>query len=655
MKIFISYSNPDVEMALLWEGLLTQCGYEVARDDNFLEAGDDLPDAIKKEIKSSDHVIVLWSRSSVESEWVRAEAHLAYKLKKFRPFIIDEISSEDIPLPFNRRVSPRISNPEKQVDSILRNFEASDSRQVCHSFSVDFERIKSPERLSTLVVLAEPLKGSKYDPTLLHVDVRRALRRRPQELLTAAKLLLEQAAPLPTGSEAPRRIEMVDLPERLDVAGCFRSWTELERSIELVCRADVAVFDLTGLQPGVLFLLGIRAVARRGVTICTVGDRELGFDADLPFNLQLVNVSGHRRARTQSRAEQPHQVLARKILSGLQDLAERRDYLDLPAFSAIRSLARPTRLSGTGGGAQHLEITYGREILVLNSFDEKFSLDVWPSFKSSLEEAVMEHWRIDPDEADAAEATLTSGGDYEEPHLKRLLEPYKSRLVMQTLYEAIRFTQMCVVDWTDFRPNVMYELGVRVAVHRLGAVSVASKGSLQMTTLRHVADMAARFEPIAYDPSGVATEPFGQMVSRFIEAQQSAVPERDIYSFVGRSIGDTLDADNHSVVDELLDSAYQLSSVSDMAGETNILFQEPNKRLAGLHEQAAMERQIAAWLYIDRRYEPETILGAPTLRTHYAGQTARKIIRRIERTDKSLAKYMRERINRLASRDGGTA
>jgi hypothetical protein len=45
--------------------------------------------------------------------------------------------------------------------------------------------------------------------------------------------------------------------------------------LRAVCRADIAIFDVTGggttgIEPGVMLLLGVRAVARRGVSICSV-------------------------------------------------------------------------------------------------------------------------------------------------------------------------------------------------------------------------------------------------------------------------------------------------------------------------------------------------------------------------------------------------
>ena len=60
----------------------------------------------------------------------------------------------------------------------------------------------------------------------------------------------------------------------------------LQRAIAGLCRAEIAVFDLTDWDPVATFLLGVRAVARRGVTVTVRSGRE----ATIPFNLQLLNM-----------------------------------------------------------------------------------------------------------------------------------------------------------------------------------------------------------------------------------------------------------------------------------------------------------------------------------------------------------------------------
>ncbi len=46
----------------------------------------------------------------------------------------------------------------------------------------------------------------------------------------------------------------------------------------------------------------------------------------------------------------------------------------------------------------------------------------------------------------------------------RILDLMSPRLVSSTIYEAIRRKDLCLVDWTEWRPNVFFEFGVRLAV-----------------------------------------------------------------------------------------------------------------------------------------------------------------------------------------------
>ncbi len=53
--------------------------------------------------------------------------------------------------------------------------------------------------------------------------------------------------------------------------------------------------------------------------------------------------------------------------------------------------------------------------------------------------------------------------DYTDRIPERMLDLRSPRLVGQALYEQIRWATLCLVDWTGWRPNVFFELGVRLA------------------------------------------------------------------------------------------------------------------------------------------------------------------------------------------------
>jgi len=61
---------------------------------------------------------------------------------------------------------------------------------------------------------------------------------------------------------------VIDVRPILDI---FSSNASLEQAVLAVVRADLAFFDVSRFEPGVMFLIGVRAAVRRGVTVCSHG------------------------------------------------------------------------------------------------------------------------------------------------------------------------------------------------------------------------------------------------------------------------------------------------------------------------------------------------------------------------------------------------
>jgi hypothetical protein len=75
--IFISYSSADVEHAKAFEEMLTSRGLKVWRDKTALKPGEHVEFVIPQALLHSKAVAILWSESSVNSEWVKHEASYA--------------------------------------------------------------------------------------------------------------------------------------------------------------------------------------------------------------------------------------------------------------------------------------------------------------------------------------------------------------------------------------------------------------------------------------------------------------------------------------------------------------------------------------------------------------------------------------------------
>jgi len=97
--VFVSYANEDRDRAGRLATALTALGWTVWWDRRIL-AGQTFDQAIERELYAAKSVVVLWSRHSVESEWVKSEAAAAAERDVLVPAAIDKIR---LPLEFNRR------------------------------------------------------------------------------------------------------------------------------------------------------------------------------------------------------------------------------------------------------------------------------------------------------------------------------------------------------------------------------------------------------------------------------------------------------------------------------------------------------------------------------------------------------------------------
>lgn len=95
--IFISYSRHDQAWVAKLAKALEEVGYSVWWDTQLL-AGDDFQHTIPAVLEEARCAIVVWSKASVDRQWVRAEAYRANEREILVPVRIDQTR---IPLPFN--------------------------------------------------------------------------------------------------------------------------------------------------------------------------------------------------------------------------------------------------------------------------------------------------------------------------------------------------------------------------------------------------------------------------------------------------------------------------------------------------------------------------------------------------------------------------
>lgn len=96
--IFLSYSDEDKTTVKRIAGLLQKKGWTVWWDTD-IAAGQRYDTAIETELKNAACVIVLWTKRSVNSEWVRNEANEALSNNKLIPLMLE---NAEVPLQFRR-------------------------------------------------------------------------------------------------------------------------------------------------------------------------------------------------------------------------------------------------------------------------------------------------------------------------------------------------------------------------------------------------------------------------------------------------------------------------------------------------------------------------------------------------------------------------
>ena len=87
--IFISYSSQDRAQARLIATGLKAEGFDVWWDGE-LRAGEPYDEVIEKNLRGAKSVVVLWSKTSAKSKWVRAEATVGERHSTIVPAIIEE-------------------------------------------------------------------------------------------------------------------------------------------------------------------------------------------------------------------------------------------------------------------------------------------------------------------------------------------------------------------------------------------------------------------------------------------------------------------------------------------------------------------------------------------------------------------------------------
>lgn len=350
--------------------------------------------------------------------------------------------------------------------------------------------------------------------------------------------------------------------------------------LKILCKADIVFIDATYFQPGVMLAMGIRAAVKRGITIVLTTNNLLESVASLPFNLQQIKqISTNPKSYGFNYSFAIKDRIAYAITQGIEQLARTPEYLDQPAYQAIRSPA----------AFDSPEIK--NKCLVLCPYKDDYSENNYPFIHSEISMAVS--------------PTL---------NIVRMLDITSPQLVSQSLYEHIRWADQCVVDWTFWQANVFYELGVRLAATDNDPAIIIHELDIESDDLKQKSLLLKLFEPFVYN----ATKQKFKENSRFrqylmhlknaaldsgLELNDSRVVLGQVYDKVQQNYDwrqDNVEIPPHVIIKA--DVERRFGADRQKSGRNNVLY-SANKDFNYAIQKKIKESLLTAWYYSLNTYE----------------------------------------------------
>ncbi|NDC57863.1 MAG: toll/interleukin-1 receptor domain-containing protein [Alphaproteobacteria bacterium] len=96
--VFVSYASSEKDKARVVAESLEAAGFSVWWD-RALKPGETFDKVIQREIEQAKAIVVLWSKASVDSQWVREEADVGRQREALVPLLMDDVAP---PIGFGR-------------------------------------------------------------------------------------------------------------------------------------------------------------------------------------------------------------------------------------------------------------------------------------------------------------------------------------------------------------------------------------------------------------------------------------------------------------------------------------------------------------------------------------------------------------------------
>src|SRR5262245_8442775 len=127
--IFISYAKTDRPLASKLAAMLEAEGWTTWWDTS-LTIGDDFRNEIMTELGRARAVIVIWTDTSIKSDWVRSEAGRAQADRKLIPVKLAHLVYEDLPPPFDILHTENVGEEDKIKAAVVAQLMRAPLRGV---------------------------------------------------------------------------------------------------------------------------------------------------------------------------------------------------------------------------------------------------------------------------------------------------------------------------------------------------------------------------------------------------------------------------------------------------------------------------------------------------------------------------------------------
>lgn len=177
--VFVSYASEDRDRIAWIVDAIEQAGCSVWWDRR-IGLGASFDREIERELDAAACVVVIWSKHSIESEWVRNEAHEALERGVLLPVSIDDVKP---PLAFRRTQTAQLTVPASsgELDSLLAEIASTVTRVPVPRSGPQAKHIShSNARESATTAAIDPPKEAHAE--LRRVDSKSTARRQGQPL-----------------------------------------------------------------------------------------------------------------------------------------------------------------------------------------------------------------------------------------------------------------------------------------------------------------------------------------------------------------------------------------------------------------------------------------------------------------------------------------